>query len=205
MSNLTALGSDWEKRHQARALASSGLGAMLAAASDRTETPEARLQRLQAWARQADDELEALEPTAAQLRKEAAEAERLAFETGGASAKTSMPVLALMNKWETFVDVHGDAYGFEGAPTVDLAVHFVTHGFKERQNYSPTGAMGMSDSWGERVVPYLLAKFVFPMMKYPGWVGLGAHALTEKQKPYSIELRKQWQSLKHSHVRSVAC
>ena len=178
---------------------------MLAAASDRTETPEARLERLQAWARQADDELEALEPTAEQLRKEAAEAERLAFETGGASAKTSMPILALMNKWETFVDVHGDAYGFEGAPTVDLAVHFVTHGFKERQNYSPTGAMGMSDSWGERVVPYLLAKFVFPMMKYPGWVGLGAHALAEMQKPYSIELRKQWQSLKHSHVRSVAC
>ena len=47
---------------------------MLAAASDRTETPEARLERLQAWARQADDELEALEPTAEQLRKEAAEA-----------------------------------------------------------------------------------------------------------------------------------
>ena len=175
------------------------------AASDRTETPEARLERLQAWARQADDELEALEPTAEQLRKEAAEAERLAFETGGASAKTSMPILALMNKWETFVNVHGGAYGFEGAPTVDLAVHFVTHGFKERQNYSPTGAMGMSDSWGERVVPYLLAKFVFPMMKYPGWVGLGIHALAEKQKSYSIELRKQWQSLKHSHVRSVAC
>jgi hypothetical protein len=65
--------------------------------------------------------------------------------------------------------------------------------------------MGMSDSWGERVVPYLLAKFVFPMMKYPGWVGLGIHALAEMQKPYSIELRKQWQSLKHSHVRSVAC
>ena len=39
--------------------------------------------------------------------------------------------------------------------------------------------MGMSDSWGERVVPYLLAKFVFPMMKYPGWVGLGAHALAD--------------------------
>ena len=73
----------------------------IAAASDRTETPEARLERLQAWARQADDELEALEPTAEQLRKEAAEAERLAFETGGASAKTSMPVLALMSKWDS--------------------------------------------------------------------------------------------------------
>ena len=62
---------------------------MIPGAANPTETPEARLERLQAWARQAEDELEALEPTAEQMRMEAAEAERLAFETGGASAKTS--------------------------------------------------------------------------------------------------------------------
>lgn len=167
--------------------------------------PEERLARLYAWAQQAEDELQSMDTTAEQLRVEAAEAERLAFQHAGASPKTSAAILSLKSKWETFIDVHGDAYGFDGEPSVQLAVHFATHGFSERQQFSPTGATGMSDSWGERVVPYLLAKFVFPLTEYPAWVGLSMHELADKQKPYSIELRRHWQSLKHSRVRRMAC
>ena len=51
-------------------------------------------------------------------------------------------------------------------------LHFQTHGFKTRQNYSSLQLDGLGDSWGELAVPYLLAKFVFTELKYPGWVGL---------------------------------
>ena len=48
--------------------------------------------------------------------------------------------------------IEGGRSGCDGrAPTVELAAHFVTHAYSERQTYSPTGAQGMSDSWGERV------------------------------------------------------
>ena len=50
----------------------------------------------------------ACDPTPGQLRADqAAEAERLAAETGGASVKTSRAVLSLKTKWELFIDVHG--------------------------------------------------------------------------------------------------
>jgi len=164
------------------------------------------VEQLRNAVREAEGEVLACDPTPDQLRAEAAEAERLAAETGGASVKTSRAVLSLKTKWELFIDVHGSSYGFDSrAPTVELAAHFITHAYSERQTYSPTGAQGMSDSWGERVVPYLLAKFVFPLMKYEGWVGLNALELLQKQKPFSIELRRHWQSLKASRVRSVAC
>ena len=104
----------------------------------------------------------------------------------------------LKNKWELFVELHdeltGDRYSFDWEPTVDLAERFVTHGFYEN---------GMSDSWGEQVVPYKLAKFVFPLVGYPSWVGLGEPELEEMQKPYKIALVRQWRSLKASRIRSV--
>jgi len=47
------------------------------------------------------------------------------------------------------------------------------HGFRERKNqYSTTGEEGMGDSWGALAVPYLLAKYVFPMLEHVGWVGM---------------------------------
>ena len=163
------------------------------------------LEELREAVREAESEVQACDPTPEQLRADVAEAERLAAENGGASYKTSRAVESLKIKWELFIDGHGASYGFDGEPTVELAGHFLSHAFCERQVYSTTGAQGMSDSWGERVVPYLLAKFVFPLMEYPGWVGLNALELAEKQKPYSFELRKHWQALKSSRVRSRAC
>ena len=66
------------------------------------------------------------------------------------------------------------------------------------------GEQGMGDSWGGLHVPYLLAKYVFPRLAYPGWVGLHAAALREKTMPYTMELRTNWERLKQSHVRMWA-
>ena len=61
---------------------------------------------------------------------------------------------------------------------------------------------GLGDTWGDLLaVPYLLAKFVFTELKYPGWVGLKADELSAKCKPYALEARAHWKRLKVSHVR----
>ena len=77
-----------------------------------------------------------------------------------------------------------------------------THGFKERRyEFSATGECGMGDSWGALAVPYLLAKYVFPLMQHVGWVGLREAELLEKARPYSLELRANWARLKVANVR----
>ena len=77
------------------------------------------------------------------------------------------------------------------------------HGFRERKNqYSTTGEEGMGDSWGALAVPYLLAKYVFPMLEHVGWVGLREAQLLEKARPFSLELRANWARLKVANVRA---
>ena len=65
------------------------------------------VEQLRNAVREAEGEVLACDPTPDQLRAEAAEAERLAAETGGASVKTRRAVLSLKTKWELFIDVHG--------------------------------------------------------------------------------------------------
>ena len=65
------------------------------------------VEQLRNAVREAEGEVLACDPTPDQLRAEAAEAERLAAETGGASVKTSRAVLSLKTNWELFIDVHG--------------------------------------------------------------------------------------------------
>ena len=84
---------------------------------------------------------------------------------------------------------------------MEHVLHFQTHGFKTRQNYSSLQSDGLGDSWGELAVPHLLAKFVFTELKNPGWVGLKADELADKCKPYALEARAHWKRLKVSHVR----
>ena len=52
---------------------------------------------------------------------------------------------------------HGEAYEYDATvgPTVGHVLHFQTHGFKTRQNYSSLQLDGLGDSWGELAVPYL--------------------------------------------------
>ena len=135
-----------------------------------------RLAQLRAAVASAQEALDGLRPSPEQLRAEAAEAERLARESG-TSAKTGAVVAAMKRRWMEFLAVHGEAYEFDGTPTIELAIKFQTHGFKERVNWSTFGCDGMGDSWGALQVPYLLAKYVFPRLEYPGWSGLTLHAL----------------------------
>ena len=44
----------------------------------------------------------------------------------------------------------------------------------------------------------MLAKFVFPKLGYPGWVGLSEKELTEKCEPFKYEVREHWKRLKRS-------
>ena len=136
-------------------------------------------------------------------RRGAAAAEALAFENG-TSPKTSSVINCLKRRWEEFTTKHGEAYEWSGTPTIDLAVHFQTHGYSERLTRSCTGETGMSDSWGSLQVPYLLATHVFTACGYAGWAGLRTHELQEKAKPYTVELRRNWDRLKKSVVRTHA-
>ena len=47
-------------------------------------------------------------------------------------------------------------------------------------------------------IRYMLAKFVFPKLGYPGWVGLSEHELKEKCEPFKYEVREHWKRLKRS-------
>ena len=86
-------------------------------------------------------------------------------------AKSSHVVRTLQSKWPENLELHGDEYGFDEAlgPTIELARHFSTWGFFNRERFSTRGLDGMGDSWGELQVPYMLAKFVFVALQYPGW------------------------------------
>ena len=143
-------------------------------------------------------------PSAEERRAEAAAAESLAASVAGAVAKTAIGVAGrLRRQWLRWLAEHGEAYEYDATvgPTVGHVLHFQTHGFKTRQNYSSLQLDGLGDSWGELAVPYLLAKFVFTVLKYPGWVGLKADELAIKCKPYALEARAHWKRLKVSHVR----
>ena len=149
-------------------------------------------------------EAEATAPgvSAEEQRRIIAAAEALASSEAGVPAKSSRVIASLLNKWVDFVEMHGDEYGYDAAagPTVELAKHFSSWGFFNRESFSTVGLDGMGDSWGELAVPYLLPKFVFPLMKYEAWCGLTPDALETKCRPYLSELKENWKRLK---VRSM--
>ena len=94
----------------------------------------------------AEEAMAAHGPTTEQLGVEAAEAEQQASEMKSKAVMTTMK-----RRWSGFIIKHGEEYSYDDAagPTIDLAMHFSTHGFNERVNeYSTTGERGMGDSWG---------------------------------------------------------
>jgi hypothetical protein len=60
----------------------------------------------------------------------------------------------------------------------------------------------MGDSWGQLAVPYLLARYVFPLMEYAGWTDLPVHKLDALCLPYKKELHANWDRLKVSQPRT---
>ena len=92
--------------------------------------------------------------------------------------------------WVAFLETHGDEYGFDAAaevagPMIELAVTFQTHGYHERLTFSTVDDSGMGDSWGKLAVPYLLARYVFPLMEYADWADLRVHELAALCLPYT--------------------
>ena len=107
--------------------------------------------------------------------------------------KTQKQVDLVRRKWLRFLDAHGEAYGFDKdvGPTLELAKHFTTCCYETRDYESSLGHKGTGDSF-ELQLRYFLAKTMFPMLGYPGWVGLSESALSEKCEPYKTEIREHW-------------
>ena len=73
----------------------------------------------------------------------------------------------------------------------------MTYAFCTRDLVSAIGREGLGDSF-ELQIRYMLAKFVFPALKYNGWTGLNAHELHKKAEPYKFAVKEQWERLKRS-------
>ena len=103
-----------------------------------------------------------------------------------------------------WLEVHGEAEGYVAAtgPTVALAKAFSSYCFTHREKYSPLGNEGMGDSFGIKQLPYLLAKYSFPMLRLAGWADLDEASLDTKAAPYKIALRSHWKAMVISHVLS---
>jgi hypothetical protein len=120
--------------------------------------------------------------------------EKTAGESGAAGK--------LRNKWAKWLESeHGaevaarlDSAG--GVPTVEETKLFSTWTYTTRQKYSPVGRKGGGDAYGLLQIPYMLAKFVFPLMKYDGYVGLTMAQAKAKNQEFCHELKEHWKSLK---------
>ena len=82
------------------------------------------------------------------------------------------------------------------APTIEETKRFSTWVFTTRCRYSCVGRKGCGDSYGALQIPYMLAKFVFPLMQYEGYVGLTVAQAACKNQEYCHELKEHWKSLK---------
>ena len=81
-------------------------------------------------------------------------------------------------------------------PTKSEVAFFSTWTRETRQIYSPVGRKGGGDSYGALQIPYMLAKFVFPLMKYEGFVGLTLSEASAKNMEYRHALKDHWKALK---------
>lgn len=130
---------------------------------------------------------------ASKRAKESGQVEKTAGESGVAGS--------LRNKFVKWLEsVHGKGVQKRledegGAPTIDDAKQFSTWVHTTRQSYSCVDRKGCGDSVGNLQLPYMLAKFVFPMMKYEGWVGLSLHEAKIKNQEYCHELSAHWKAL----------
>jgi len=58
---------------------------------------------------------------------------------------------------------------------------------------------------GSLQIPYMLGKFVFPMMGYKGWTGLSLAEAKAKNKPFADSLRDNWKALKVQQPDAMFC
>jgi len=164
----------------------SGIAALQRALERRAEAEEAENDRVAAEA--------AAIAVATDRAREHGLVEKTAGESGAAGN--------LKRKWMKWLSTpHGSAVQARlaeegGAPTVEETKRFLTWTFTTRQNYSPVGRTGGSDAYGALQIPFMLAKFVFPLMKYEGFVGLTLSEASAKNMEYRHALKDHWKALK---------
>ena len=160
----------------------------------------AALRRLAAAMRQDEEQVLLAQQAAREEERERTAAARSKAAAGGVDPKTTRVVKYGARKLAAWLEVHGPAAGYDVAigPTVELLKDFAAYCFTHRVKYSVLGNEGLGNSFGALQVPYLLPKYGFPMLKFPGWVGLDEEALLTKASPYKIALRAEWKRLEKS-------
>ena len=154
----------------------------------------ARVSRVQAAAARLSEQEEAARIDKTHQRaKDNGQVEKTAGNSGATGS--------LKRKWERWLaTAHGESVAVRlaggGAPTVEEVKRFATYTYEHRDRYSCVGRKGGGDSYGELQIPYMLGKFVFPLMGYEGWTGLTLAEAKAKNAPLCQELREHWKALK---------
>ena len=154
-------------------------------------------------ARAASARVLALQPTVEQQREEIERVQRRAEEVGMVEKTAGQSGVAgsMQRGWQKWIS---SALGAQAAarveagkaPTLEDMKAFQTYKYLNRETYSSVGRQGCGDEMGSLQIPYMLGKFVFPMMRYKGWTGLSLAEAKAKNKPLADALRDNWKALK---------
>ena len=146
-----------------------------------------------ALARAARAQLQALQPTVEQQQAEIDRVQLRASECGMVEKTAGKSGVAGMiqrgwKKWITSPLGAQAAARVEAgeAPTLADMKAFQTHKYLHRETHSSVGRQGCGDSVGSLQIPYMLGKFVFPLMGYKGWTGLSLAEAKAKNQPLAV-------------------
>ena len=108
----------------------------------------------------------------------------------------------LKRKWQRFLSMFGERLQFDAnvGPTLAIMRQFTSYVYVSREGGRPSAAtqrIGCGDSY-ELQLRYMVPKYVFPLLGYPGWTELSREALHEKCEPYKFEVKALWAELKKS-------
>ena len=156
-----------------------------------------------ASARAARAQLQALRPTVEQQQAEIERVQLRASECGMVEKTAGKSGVAgsLQRAWKKWITSPLGAQAAARveageAPTLADMKAFQTHKYLHREMHSSVGRQGCGDSVGLLQIPYMLGKFVFPLMGYKGWTGLSLAEAKSKNQPLAAELRDHWKALK---------
>ena len=156
-----------------------------------------------AVARAARAQVQALRPTAEQQQAEIERVQQRALEFGMVEKTAGKSGVAgsMQRGWKKWMK---SPLGAQAAarvtagesPVLEDMKAYQTYKYLNRETYSSVGRQGCGDSVGSLQIPYMLGKFVFPLMGYAGWTGLSLAEAKAKNKPLADALRDNWKALK---------
>ena len=156
-----------------------------------------------AVARAARAQVQALRPTAEQQQAEIEAVQLRALECGMVEKTAGKSGVAgtMQRGWTKWIKsplgARAAARVAAGeSPVLEDMKAYQTYKYLNRETYSSVGRQGCGDSMGELQIPYMLGKFVFPLMGYAGWTGLSVAEAKAKNKPHADALRENWKALK---------